>query len=158
MSLIWNEEGVVVEDRWSEGEFLSLAEAKAAADGGADEIAVRIEPADDVRCLAGYLDRLAIVAVHFPSFNDGRAFSQASLLRDRMGYGGEIRAVGAVLLDQVPFMLRVGVTSVETGDEPTARRLTEMRLPGIELHCQPTAKSNGSNGEAYSWRRRVVTR
>src|SRR5579872_2371508 len=55
-------------------------------------IGVRLKPAEAVDQLAGDLDRLALVVLEFPKFNDGRAFSQARLLRQRYGYKGEIRA------------------------------------------------------------------
>ena len=62
----------------------------------------------DLDDLLPYLDRLAAVALVFPSFRDGRAYSQARLLRERHGYGGELRATGQVLRDQFLFMLRAG--------------------------------------------------
>ena len=49
--------------------------------------------------LAPYLDRLAAIALVFPSFRDGRAYSQARLLRERFGFRGELRATGQVLRD-----------------------------------------------------------
>jgi len=159
MSLIWNENGVVTDDRWQvgegEGPFLGLEEALQAAENGTNEIAVQIEPGDNVAELEPILDRLAIVSVNFPAFSDGRGFSHANLLRDRMGFAGEIRARGSVLLDQVPFMLRVGFTSVETEHSPTADRLSQMRLPGISLHYQPSVTKTRVEG-GYSWRRRTV--
>ena len=63
----------------------------------------------DVDDLVPYLDRLAVVALVFPSFRDGRAYSQARLLRERHGYRGELRATGQVLRDQFVFMLRAGL-------------------------------------------------
>src|SRR5215813_12511069 len=62
----------------------------------------------DVDDLVPYLDRLAAVALVFPTFRDGRAYSQARLLRERYGYRGELRATGQVLRDQFVFMLRAG--------------------------------------------------
>ncbi len=58
--------------------------------------------------LAPYLDRLALVALVFPTFKDGRAYSQARLLRERYGYRGELRATGQVLRDQFLFLVRAG--------------------------------------------------
>jgi len=51
------------------------------------------------------------VDLHFPSFTDGRAFSQAFLLRRRRGYQGDIRATGDVLIDQLVQMQRTGFSS-----------------------------------------------
>ena len=56
--------------------------------------------------LAG-VDRIDL---HFPSFTDGRAHSQAHLLRRRLGFAGEIRATGDVLADQLPLLARNGFT------------------------------------------------
>ena len=156
MAFIWNGNGPVENDPWTDADgdqpLLSLEDALQ-SNGAA--IGVLIQPADDVRRLEPILDRIALVALAFPAFNDGRAFSHASLLRDRLNYRGEVRAVGAVLLDQVPLMLRVGIDSFAVTHEPTIRRLKERNLPGIGLHYQPTAVE-GKPGEGYSWRRRAV--
>jgi uncharacterized protein (DUF934 family) len=58
--------------------------------------------------LAPYLDRVALVALVFPKFKDGRAYSQARILRERYGYRGELRATGQILRDQFLFMVRAG--------------------------------------------------
>ena len=63
--------------------------------------------------LAPYLDRLALVALVFPSFRDGRGYSQARLLRERYGFRGELRATGQVLRDQFLFLHRVGFDAFE---------------------------------------------
>ena len=67
----------------------------------------------DVDDLVPYLDRLAVVALVFPTFRDGRAYSQARLLRERYNYRGELRATGQVLRDQFLFMLRAGFDAFE---------------------------------------------
>jgi uncharacterized protein (DUF934 family) len=67
----------------------------------------------DVAELAPWLDRLALVALVFPSFRDGRAYSQARRLRENFGYRGELRATGQVLRDQFVFMLRAGFDAFE---------------------------------------------
>ncbi|MDP2121506.1 MAG: DUF934 domain-containing protein [Hoeflea sp.] len=157
MTVIWTKDGIVESDPWIEGDaeqgpkLLSLADALAHAQDNAP-FGVVLQPADDVTALAPILDRVAIVALSFPAFNDGRGFSQAALLRQRLGYTGELRAVGAVLLDQVPLMLRTGFDSFEVSHAPTIARLTENRLPGIDLHYQPSADSTDA-GQGYSWRR-----
>jgi len=71
---------------------------------------VRIEAGDDVRRLAPALDRVRLVEVDFPKFRDGRGFSSARVLRE-MGYTGEIKATGDVLVDLVLFMRRCGFDS-----------------------------------------------
>jgi uncharacterized protein (DUF934 family) len=74
----------------------------------------------DVDDLVPHLDRLAVVALVFPSFRDGRAYSQARLLRERHGYEGELRATGQVLRDQFVFMLRAGFDAFEVKKESDA--------------------------------------
>lgn len=78
------------------------------------EIGVRLEPADDPHELEDHLDRLALIEVAFPKYTDGRGYSQAQLLRRRMGYDGELRAVGHVLRDQILYMDRSGFDAFET--------------------------------------------
>jgi uncharacterized protein (DUF934 family) len=71
---------------------------------------VRVEAGDDVRRLGPVLDRIRLVEVDFPKFRDGRGFSSARILRE-MGYTGEIKATGDVLVDLVWFMRRCGFDS-----------------------------------------------
>jgi uncharacterized protein (DUF934 family) len=75
-----------------------------------EAVSVRIEGGDDVRRLAPVLDRLRLVEVDFPRFRDGRGYSSARILRE-MGYRGELKAVGDVLVDQLLFMRRCGFDS-----------------------------------------------
>jgi uncharacterized protein (DUF934 family) len=70
--------------------------------------------------LAPYLDRLALVGLVFPVFKDGRAFSQARLIREQYGFAGELRATGQVLRDQFLFMLRAGFDAFEVTKEADA--------------------------------------
>jgi uncharacterized protein (DUF934 family) len=63
--------------------------------------------------LAPYLDRLALVVLVFPNFKDGRAYSQARLLRERHGYRGELRASGQILRDQFLFLVRAGFDALD---------------------------------------------
>src|ERR1700759_4998879 len=72
----------------------------------------------DVDDLVPYLDRLAAVALVFPTFRDGRAYSQARLLRERYAYRGEVRATGQVLRDQFAFMLRAGCDAFDVKKPP----------------------------------------
>ena len=69
--------------------------------------AVRVEPGDDVRALIPHLGQLRLVEIAFPKFRDGRGYSSARILREA-GFGGEIRAAGDVLVDQIEFMRRAG--------------------------------------------------
>jgi uncharacterized protein (DUF934 family) len=74
----------------------------------------------DVDDLVPYLGRLAAVALVFPTFRDGRAYSQARLLRERHGFRGELRATGQVLRDQFVFMLRAGFDAFEVKKDSDA--------------------------------------
>jgi uncharacterized protein (DUF934 family) len=75
--------------------------------------------------LAPYLDWLALVALVFPTFRDGRAYSQARLLRERHGYEGELRATGQVLRDQFVFMLRAGFDAFDVKKQADAEAFGE---------------------------------
>jgi len=87
--------------------------------------------------IAQDLDRLALVALDFPVFSDGRAFSSARLLRERHGYEGELRAIGDVLCEQLPFMLRSGFDSFEM---KSPKALEEFRavVDEVRVVYQPT--------------------
>ena len=67
----------------------------------------------DVEQLEPDLSRLALVALHFPKWVDGRAYSQATLLRRRWRFRGEVRAVGEVLVDMLPLLQRTGFDAVQ---------------------------------------------
>ena len=87
--------------------------------------------------LADDLDHLSLVALEFPKFTDGRAFSYARVLRDRLGYRGEIRAVGQVLRDQYLFMTRVGIDTIEPPAEKRVEGYAEA-LNEFSVFYQPT--------------------
>jgi len=91
----------------------------------------------DVDDLVPYLDRLAMVALVFPSFRDGRAYSQARLLRERYGFRGELRATGQVLRDQFVFMLRAGFDAFEVKKQADAEAFTET-VKRYSVFYQPT--------------------
>lgn len=76
-------------------------------------VGVRLSNTDPVSELVPDLDRLDIIVLEFPKFSDGRAYSQARLLRERYGYEGELRAAGNVLRDQLLFMQRCGFDAFE---------------------------------------------
>ncbi len=109
------------------------------AEGDARTVAL----ANDADALALSLDGVERVDLHFPNFTDGRAFSQAFLLRRRRGFKGDIRATGDVLIDQLVQMQRTGFSSavLRDGVDPAdAQRQFEM-FPGFyqgdAVHPQP---------------------
>jgi uncharacterized protein (DUF934 family) len=75
--------------------------------------------------LAPHLDRLAMVALEFPKFRDGRAYSQARQLRERHGFRGELRATGQILRDQCLFLLRAGFDTFEVTKEADVEHFIE---------------------------------
>ncbi len=146
---------------WKNGEFVAN-EWRVAPDGAAlpdrvkvivsldrwiaerDVLAQRNEPLGlllgpdaDWSEIVGDLSRFAVIAVSFPKFADGRAFSIAKLLRERDGYAGEIRAVGDYFLDQLPFMRRVGIDAFETDDPTLKRALDRGEWPEVRHYLQP---------------------
>ncbi len=129
MALIKNRE-VVADDSWvfvpdgadvptggdvvvTASRLLSERESLTARQG---RLGVRIEPDEDAEPLAPLLDDLSLVAVSFPKFTDGRGYSSARLVRERFGFGGELRAVGNVLPDQVFYMARCGFDAFELAE------------------------------------------
>ena len=91
----------------------------------------------DVDDLVPYLERLAVVALVFPTFRDGRAYSQARLLRERYKYSGELRATGQVLRDQFVFMLRAGFDAFEVKKDSDAEAFVST-VKRYSVFYQPT--------------------
>ena len=81
--------------------------------GSGCEVGVLVPNTEDVTALWPELQDRPLVAVHFPIWGDGRAFSQARVLRERFGFAGELRATGDVARDQMQFMQRCGINSFE---------------------------------------------
>ena len=99
--------------------ILSLARFQEEGDAlisGGRQVGVRIASNESIEDLAYDLPRLALVALEFPKYRDGRAYTSARLLRERFGYSGEIRAVGDVLREQAGFMVRCGIDAFEVAD------------------------------------------
>jgi uncharacterized protein (DUF934 family) len=84
------------------------------------ELGVRIPNTLSTAEIGAEAAKFGLIAVNFPSFSDGRAFSQARVLRDRYGYKGEIRATGGVLRDQLQFMQRCGIDAFEVPEKALA--------------------------------------
>ena len=83
-------------------------------------LGIILDVTDDVLELKDDLERLDLIVLQFPKMGDGRAYTQARLLRERLGYQGEIRAVGDVLQDQVFYMQRCGFNAFELRDDQKA--------------------------------------
>ena len=93
-------------------------------------VGVRLQSSENPESLGADIHHFSLVALEFPKFRDGRAFSWARILRTRLGFTGEIRAVGDFLYDQVNYQHRVGFDAWEVPDNFTIemfnRALTEM--------------------------------
>ena len=84
--------------------------------GEGRSVGARLESHEEVEALAYDLPQLGVVALAFPKFGDGRAYTSARLLRERFNFKGEVRAVGDVLREQAGFMVRCGFDAFEPAD------------------------------------------
>jgi len=108
-SLLTLEQWQAVRDQWPSGLAVGLTLANTA----------------EVEELAEDLSRIDLVALQFPKWIDGRAYSQARVLRARLRYAGEVRATGDVVVDMLPLLQRTGFDAVQLRDgqnEDSARR------------------------------------
>jgi uncharacterized protein (DUF934 family) len=103
-----------------------------------------------VSALAPHLHRLDLIALVFPSFRDGRAYSQARQLREQLAYRGELRATGEVLRDQYLFLIRAGFDSFEVKKDADVAAFLDA-LPRYSVFYQPAA-----DARLPAWRRRLV--
>jgi uncharacterized protein (DUF934 family) len=76
-------------------------------------VGVLLRPEDDPAAIARDLEHVEVIAVHFPSFTDGRGYSTARLLRERYGWRGELRATGDIQRDQLLLLERCGFDTLE---------------------------------------------
>ncbi|MEO1206819.1 MAG: DUF934 domain-containing protein [Pseudomonadota bacterium] len=98
----------------------------------AQRVGVFIQPADvDDDVLPKLLDA-PVVAIDFPKFTDGRGYSVARSLRDRLGYSGELLATGDVLIDQIPLMVRCGFDAFSISHGPTVSALKSGAFKGLD--------------------------
>jgi uncharacterized protein (DUF934 family) len=99
---------------------INLVAATAIKQGSSGQNTLKIANDTDVDGSQAQLSTADAVELHFPKFSDGRAFSQAVQLRRRLGYQGEIRATGDVLIDQLVQMQRTGFSSAVLRDDQDA--------------------------------------
>jgi len=163
---LWRRGGFV-DDAW-----LSLADDASAPDAGrivvslkrwlaeretlrnrADPVGVAVAAGAEGQAHLEELAKRPLIALAFTKFADGRSFSYARILRDRYGCKGELRAIGDVLIDEIPLMLRCGFDSFEVTNEPTLRALKEGRLPGPPIHYQPGSGGGEVSAGSRPWRR-----
>ncbi|MBL1419725.1 MAG: DUF934 domain-containing protein [Alphaproteobacteria bacterium] len=86
-----------------------------------NRVAIWLDSHDDIEALSDDLSSIDLIALNFPKFGDGRAFTMAHLLQDKFNYKGEIRAIGHPIADQAQFLFRCGVDSIDIPDaqDPT---------------------------------------
>jgi uncharacterized protein (DUF934 family) len=121
---------IVTLDRWR-------ADRAALLDRGGP-LGIRLASHQLAAEIADDLAHFALVALEFPVFRDGRAYSTARLLRQRYGFAGELRAVGNVLYDQFLFMHRCGFDAFEVADEGQAEAWRKA-MEEISVWYQPAA-------------------
>ena len=102
------------------------------------KVGVRLASDESPALIAEDLDRFDLIALEFPTFKDGRAYSHARLLRERYGYRKELRAVGNVLRDQYLFLHRCGFDTLEIADAAAADTWSDA-LSEISVAYQPAA-------------------
>ena len=97
-----------------------------------------LAPDDAPEDLAVDLGHFRAIAIEFPRFTDGRGYSHARVLRQRLGFAGEIRAVGEVLRDQLLFMRRCGIDAFLVA-KPADADAAPAALREIDVVYQPAA-------------------
>lgn len=133
--------------------ILSLARWRKGVRAGGANIGVKLHPDEAPDTATDDIHRLGVIALVFPKFSNGRAYSLARQLREVYGYKGEIRATGDVLLDQIPLMLRCGFDALEIVHLPTIAALEKGALPAIWNVYQPGAERSRTN---WQYRRVAV--
>jgi len=103
-----------------------------------DPLGIILRSDEKPSLIADDLQHFALIALDFPAFGDGRAYSSARLLRDRYGYEGELRAVGDVLLEQLHFMNRVGFDAFAINSDDAIRDW-EIAAADIGVWYQPAS-------------------
>ncbi|HEX5691843.1 MAG TPA: DUF934 domain-containing protein [Roseiflexaceae bacterium] len=106
-------------------------------------LGLHIDNNQPVEELAGEVERFALIALNFPKFNDGRAYSQARILRERLGYRGELRARGRVLRDQLLFMHRCGFDAFEVANDDAVQSWAAA-IAEYSVFYQPTGDGRPS--------------
>ncbi|MDP6563532.1 MAG: DUF934 domain-containing protein [Alphaproteobacteria bacterium] len=168
--------GAIVEDEWTR-----VADASGLADplpiivphdlwlahrdrllGRTQPLGLHLPAGQSPETLAEDIQRFSLIAVAFPKFTDGRGFSYGRLLRERLGYRRELRAVGQVLRDQFAFILRCGFDSFEIADadDPAdwlaaAAAISDWYQPGSDGRPTIQRRRAHDTGRAFAWQAAV---
>jgi uncharacterized protein (DUF934 family) len=123
--------------------LLSLADYLKAMEAGAPESqqAVLLKPEDqDFEPLLPWLAKVPLIAIHFGSSGEGRGYTLGRLLRERHGYQAELRAVGAVRVDQIYFLARCGFDAFDLADgEDPALAIAQLERFSVAYQSGPAA-------------------
>lgn len=133
----WEEGDVAAEVRYTHVPVTVFLEQREAFKANPHPIGLQVNPGENVEDVAEDLSRFASIAINFPAFTDGRGYSSARLIRERYGYEGELRAVGDVLTDQIPFMRRCGINAFVVTNAPTRAALEKDALAEVSHYYQP---------------------
>lgn len=121
-------------------------------------LGLRLDPGFAVEQLEDGIKNFGLVTIAFPKFTDGRGYSMAYILRSRLGYTGELRAVGDVLYDEMQFMIRCGFDAFEISDANTLKLLREGRRAfPFDRFYQPGLEAELPAG-TRPWARRLASR
>jgi len=101
-------------------------------------LGIRLHSDQSPELIAADVQRFALIALEFPKFRDGRAYSYARLLRERYGFKGELRAVGDVLMEQLFFMLRTGFDAFDLQQSPDPVAAFQTAMADFSVWYQPT--------------------
>lgn len=101
-------------------------------------LGLRLGSGDPVAEIAADLAHFQLIVLVFPKFSDGRGFSAARLLRERYRFAGEVRAAGHIIPDQLQFLARCGVDSLEAADDSWAEKW-RIAQEEISVVYQPAA-------------------
>jgi uncharacterized protein (DUF934 family) len=101
-------------------------------------LGLRLHSDESPEPIAGDVGHFALIALEFPKFRDGRAYSYARLLRERYGFKGELRAVGDVLMEQLFFMVRTGFDAFDLQQSPDPVAAFQTALKDFSVWYQPT--------------------
>lgn len=104
-------------------------------------VGLKLANDEDIEDFAADLPRFGLVALHFPKWVDGRAYSQARLLRSRYRFGGEVRATGEVLVDMVPLLSRTGFDAAVLRHDQSIEA-AERTLAFFPAHYQGDTRDN----------------
>jgi len=120
------------------GKARFLAEREALVGRNAP-LGLTLKAGESLDGIEGDIHRFAVIALDFPKFSDGRSYSIARILRERLGFAGELRATGNVLRDQINFMHRAGFDALDVTHAGTIAALESGAVKFVSRHYQPAS-------------------